>query len=76
MDEYSSGMDPEIKNYFKKIVNSFTWFAIWLISVASAGLFFGLGEVNGAVKWFNILFYFLALVTFIWLIRYLYRLWK
>jgi hypothetical protein len=43
MDEYNTGMDPEVKQYFRKIVKSFTAGLIWMIAVSTAGIFFRLG---------------------------------
>jgi len=75
MDEYNSGMDPEVRKYFRKIINSFSACLFWLLSVVTAGLFFHLGFVDEGLKWYNLVFYFLFLLTFAALLRYLYRLW-
>ena len=75
MDEYSSGMDPQVKRYFRKIINSFSVGLMWLLSVATAGLFFDLGIAREGLQWYNIVFYAIALSTFIALVFYLYRVW-
>jgi len=75
MDEYNSGMDPEVSRYFRKILNSFSVALFWLLSVATAGLFFGLALVRNGLRWYNLLFYALFLLTFGLLLRYLYRVW-
>jgi len=76
MDEYNSGMDPEIKRYFRRIINSFSVGLLWLIAVSTLGLFFRLGIVNKGPRWYNVIFYLVFLASFILLIRYYYRVWK
>lgn len=76
MDEYNSGMDPEIRIYFGKIIKTFSWIMLWLMTIVTAGIFFKLGEINNGIEWYNILFYFLSLVTFILLLRRLYKIWN
>lgn len=76
MDEYNSGMDPEIKKLFKKIVNSFSWGALWLLGIATLGIFFQLGVVTNGIRWYNILFYLVLVSSLFLLIRYYFRAWK
>jgi hypothetical protein len=76
MDEYNSGMDPEVKKYFRKIMKSFSVGLLWLLVIATAGIYFKLGEVRYGAHWYNILFYSLFVLSFILLIRYYYKLWK
>jgi len=76
MDEYDRGMDPEIKRFFKKIINSFSIGLLWLLSMFTAGLFFDLGITHNGIKWYNIVFYIIAILSFIGLLFYFYRIWK
>jgi ABC-type spermidine/putrescine transport system permease subunit II len=76
MDEYNTGMDPEVKRYFRKIINSFSIGLMWMLSVATTGLFYGLGISRNGIKWYNILFYLLSLITLAGLIYYLYKVWN
>lgn len=76
MDEYNSGMDPEVKKYFRKIIRSFSIGLLWLLVIATAGIYFKLGEVAYGFRWYNILFYFLSVVSFVFLLFYYYKLWK
>ena len=76
MDEYNSGMDPEVKRYFRKILSSFSWGLLWLLAAATAGLFFGLALIRDGFRWYNLIFYLLLVLSFLWLIRYYIRLWK
>ena len=75
MDEYSSGMDPELKKYFKKIMNSFSVGLLWLLGIATLGLFFQLGIVQKGIRWYNLFFYVFALASFVALVFYYYRVW-
>lgn len=76
MDEHNTGMDPEVKKYFRKILNSFSVGALWLIGIATLGIFFQLAVVKGTIKWYNVLFYFILLSSLLVLIRYYYKAWK
>lgn len=75
MDEYNRGMDPEVRQYFRKIMNSFSMGILWLLSMATAGLFFDLAIIHNGVKWYNIVFYGLVLVSFMGLVYYFYKTW-
>ena len=76
MDEYNSGMDPELKRYFKKIVNSFSVLLIWLLVIMTTGLYFRLGVFTNKVQWYNIIYYIFALASFGWLLFYNNRIWS
>ena len=76
MDEYNHGMDPEVKRYFKRIINSFSFASIWLLAVSTAGLFFRLAILQNGIRWYNILFYILAAVSLVMLLIYLYKTWS
>ena len=76
MDEYNSGMDPEIKRLFKKIVQSFSWGALWLLAIATLGIFFQFAIINNGIRWYNIVFYIVFGSSLFLLIRYYYKEWK
>lgn len=69
------GWDPEIKNFFKKIINSISITLLWLMIMATAGLYFGLAFGNGKPIVYTILFYIILAGSFAWLVVYLYRTW-
>ena len=75
MDEYNQGWDPELRHFFKKIMNSFVLGATWLMMVAVAGLFFKLAIVKDGWRWYNVAFYGCASLTFLLVLFYLYRVW-
>ena len=76
MDEFSRGMDPELKRYFKRIMNSFFIASFWLLAVSTAGLFFKLAILSNGIQWYNIVFYLLSAITLVMLLVYLYRTWS
>jgi hypothetical protein len=76
MDEYNSGMDPEVKLYFRKIIKSFSAGLLWMMVIVTAGLFFRLGHIRDGIHWYNILFYVVMLISLIYLIRYFYKIWS
>ncbi|MER3464194.1 MAG: hypothetical protein C4329_07040 [Chitinophagaceae bacterium] len=69
-------MDPEVKKYFIKILNSFSLGLIWLISASTFAFYFGLGIVHNGLQVHNIVFYTIALLSFLLLLRYYYNTWK
>ena len=70
------GWDPEVKKFFRKIISSFSFGLLWLISVVTAGLYFGLAHRDDLPILYNILFYVFLVVSLFALLRYLYKLWK
>jgi hypothetical protein len=75
MDDYNTGMDPEVKIYFKKIMNSFGAGLLWMLSVGTAGFFFKLAIIRNGVQWHNLVFYLASLISLAWLIFFFYKVW-
>ena len=76
MDEYNQGMDPAVRMYFKKIIRSFIAGLVWMITMVITGIYFKAAVIENGIRWYNILFYLLFLVSLIWLIRFFYKCWK
>jgi hypothetical protein len=70
------GWDPDVKKYFRKILNSISYGLIWMLASATAGLYFELGYTNGKPLIYTIIFYVFMLGTLALLVRYLYKIWK
>lgn len=68
-------MDPEVKKYFLKILNSFAMGLLWMFSITTAGFYFKLALVGKGFQWYNVVFYVFFLVSLGLLIRYYYRVW-
>ena len=75
-DESNMGLDPEVKKYFRKIINSFSFFMLWMLVVSTAGFYFNLADIYGRWQWYNVVFYVGATLLFVLLIRFLYRTWR
>lgn len=76
MDEYNQGWDPEVRQYFKKILNSFVAFVTWLLFISTLGLFMRMAYVVGEWHWHNTVFYSFFLVSFSFLLFFLIRSWR
>jgi len=76
MNEYNTGMDAEVKVYFRKIMKSFSVGLLWLLVSVTAGLFFKLGHLQHGWQWYNAVFYVLLLLSLAFVIRYLLNVWK
>lgn len=70
------GWDPEVKRFFRKILNTISVGLFWLMSAATAGLYFGLAIPEGRFGVPNIIYYFFFFLTLALLVRYFYRLWN
>ena len=76
MDEYNQGMDPEMRKYFWKIVYSFSFGLVWMLTMAMSGLYFRLAIFEDGIKWYNIVFYIVFVITLVLLVRYFHKSWK
>ncbi|MBL7738364.1 MAG: hypothetical protein JNK14_04040 [Chitinophagaceae bacterium] len=72
----SQGWDPEIKQFFKKILYSVCTGLLWLLTMLTLGLYYGLAYRSDISVIYIILFYLLFVATMVLLMRYLYRLWN
>ena len=76
MEEYNSGMDPELKIYFSRIVKGVSLLALWMLVFATTGFAFGLALFHGTPQWYNFIYYVILLATLVALILYIAKLWK
>lgn len=70
------GWDPEVKRYFRKILNTISVGMFWMMSAATAGFYFGLAIPEQGMRLGNIIFYILLVITFALLIAYFFKLWR
>ena len=68
------GWDPEIKRFFRKILNTIVTGLAWMMAVLTAGVYFGLAYHSSLL--YIILFYIGLAVSLGLLLRYYYRMWK
>ena len=77
MDEYDeSGMGPEVKRYFRKIMNSFGAGLLWMLVTGTAGFYFKLAIIRDNIRWYNLFFYGFFLLTLAAVIFYFYKIWR
>jgi hypothetical protein len=70
------GMEPEVRKYLRKILNSLFVGLLWLSVNVLAGLYWGWGIINGKLSMGNILFYLWFLLSLAALLWYYYKVWK
>jgi hypothetical protein len=70
------GWDPEVKRFFRKIIMTISYGLLWLMTLTTAGIYFGLAWKGNKPLIYVILFYAFAAITLLLLLRYYYRLWK
>ena len=71
-----SGMEPDIKKYLAKLLNSMSIVLIWLLINAMLRIYLELAFFNDCIQLVNIIFYVWFLASFIFLLYYLYKQWK
>jgi hypothetical protein len=77
MDEYDeTGLGPEVKQYFRKIMNSFAAGLLWMLVIGTAGFFFKLAIIRENIRWYNFLFYGFFLLTLAALVLFFYKTWR
>jgi hypothetical protein len=69
------GWDPEVKKYFKKVINSLCIGLLWMMAMVTLGLYFGWASGEKSTI-YVILFYVILGVTLGLLLRYYYKTWK
>ncbi|MBA2501133.1 MAG: hypothetical protein H0V30_15565 [Chitinophagaceae bacterium] len=73
---FSSGMEPDIKKYLLRILNSMSVIVLWMMINATLGIYLGWAMIDDKLRLINIIFYAWLLGSFIFLVYYLFRKWK
>ena len=68
------GWDPEVKKYFRKILNTIGFGLLWMMAALTAGLYLGLAHHSN--KLYSVVFYTGFVISLLLLIRYYFRIWK
>lgn len=68
--------DPEVKLFFLRILRAVSWGLIWMLTVATAGIYFKLAFFGSVPAWASVLYYVLSAATLFFLLRYIVRNWK
>lgn len=69
-------MEPEVQEFLKRIVNSIAMVLLWMMANTVAGIKYGLAFFEDRPSWKNYLYYALALISLVFLVRYLMKKWK
>ncbi len=69
-------MDPEVRKYFWKIIYSFCYGMMWMLSNVMAGLYYQLAFIDGRLSLGNVLYYLYFILSLTGLIYYYYRVWN
>jgi hypothetical protein len=71
-----SSLEPEVKDFLKKIVSSVFLGLVWLMLSMTFGIYFGFIFIEEKISAANILFYSIFFISFIFLIRFYVKTWK
>lgn len=71
-----SGWDPDVKKYFRKVLNTISYGLIWMMAAVAAGLYFRLAIPGERPLYAIIIFYIVLLASFLFLLRFFYSTWK
>lgn len=71
-----SMMEPEVKDFLKKVLQSVFTGLLWMMINMIAGIYFGWMFINDKFSVGNIIFYTFLIVSLLLLIRFYYKIWK
>lgn len=69
-------MEPELREFFRRIIQTVSVGLIWLMINSTAGIMFDYAFIHGKVSTGNILFYSWLLISGALILRYFIRLWR
>lgn len=69
-------MEPDIKEFLVRILNTISMALIWLLVNMCLGIYFDFGFFDNSPKWFNYIYYIWFIASLTWLIFYFKRKWK
>ena len=71
-----SGMEPEVQEFFKRIIQTVSVSLVFFLFHMTVGLYFNWAFFEGSPHIGNIIYYLIFLITLAALIYFYYRLWK
>lgn len=69
-------MEPEVREYLKRILNTISVGLLWMLINSTAGIMFGYAFTNGHLHTGNIIFYAWFVISLAFFIRYIVKLWS
>ena len=70
------GMEDETRAFLVLIVNTIALVLLWMIANVLVGIYLGYAFFEGSPTWKNILYYIVAIITFIFVVRRIWRKWE
>jgi hypothetical protein len=70
------GMEPDVRKYLFKVLNSLCYGLLWLALNVLGGLYWGYGTINGKLSVGNILFFTWFILSLTALLYSYYRIWS
>jgi hypothetical protein len=71
-----SGVEPEVKDFLKRIVSSVFLGLFWLMLSMTFGIYFGFLFISEKISLGNILFYAIFFISLFFLIKFYLKTWK
>ena len=71
----ASGIEPEVKKYFWKIVYSLIYGMLWIFSNVIIGIYYGFAIIENGLRLTNFIFFAWFILSLAILLRYYYRKW-
>ncbi len=70
------GFDPEVKELFRRIIRTASLLLVWMMVMATLGIYFRMGYDRYYPTWLIITFYCIGIASLLFLVRYIIHLWK
>jgi hypothetical protein len=70
------GMEPDVRKYLFKVLNSLCYGLLWLTLNVLGGLYWGYGIIEKRLSVSNILFFTWFVLSLLALLYYYYRIWR
>ena len=70
------GMEPDVRKYLYKVLNSLCYGLLWMGLNVLGGLYWGYAIVNSRITIYNVLFFSWFVLSLAVLLYFLYRTWK
>jgi len=70
------GMEDDTRAFLVLIVNTIALVLLWMIANVLVGIYMGYAFFEGSPSWKNILYYIITLISFIFLVRRIWRKWE
>jgi len=70
------GMEPEVRKYLFKVLNSLCYGLLWMALNVLGGLYWGYAIINGKLSVANVLFFAWFVLSLLVLLYLYYRIWS